>query len=68
MKAAAGFTFEDTLVSPSLNLYVLDNIQRQHYHAAEFAFRRTFLSKYQWFASYTRSAAHANAVVELYGG
>jgi hypothetical protein len=51
------------VVSPSLNLYVLDNIQRQHYRAAEFAFRRTFLAKYQWFASYTRSAAHANAVV-----
>ena len=62
-EGSRGFTFEDIVVSPSLNLYVLDNIQRQHYRAAEFAFRRTFLSKYQWFASYTRSASHANAVV-----
>jgi hypothetical protein len=62
-EGSRGFTFEDTVVSPSLNLYVLDNIQRQHYRAAEFALRRTFLAKYQWFASYTRSAAHANAVV-----
>jgi hypothetical protein len=62
-QGSRGFTFEDNVVSPSLNLYVLDNIQRQRYRAAEFAVRRTFLSKYQWFASYTRSAAHANAVV-----
>jgi hypothetical protein len=58
-----GFTFEDVNVSPILNLYVLDNIQRQHYRAAEITVKRTFLAKYQWFASYTRSAAHANAVV-----
>jgi hypothetical protein len=58
-----GFTFEDYVVAPTLNLYVLDNIQRQHYRSAEFAVRRTFLARYQWFASYTRSAAHANAVV-----
>ena len=62
-EGSRGFTFEDTPVSPSLNLYVLDNIQRQHYRAAEFAFRRTFLSKYQWFASYTRSGRASNAVV-----
>jgi len=43
---------------------VLDNIQRQRYRAAEFAFRRKFLSKYQWFASYTRSEARANAVID----
>ena len=58
-----GFTFEDTIVNPSTNLYVLDNIRQQRYRAAEFSVRKTFLSKYQWFASYTRSAAHANAVV-----
>jgi hypothetical protein len=58
-----GFTFEDTIVNPSTNLYVLDNIQQQRYRAGEFSVRKTFLSKYQWFASYTRSAAHANAVV-----
>jgi hypothetical protein len=62
-EGSRGFTFEDNIVSPSLNLYVLDNIQRQRYRAAEFAVRRTFLSRYQWFASYTRSEARANAVV-----
>ena len=62
-EGSRGFTFQDTVVSPSLNLYVLDNIQRQRYRAASFALRRTFLSKYQWFASYTRSEARANAVI-----
>lgn len=62
-EGSRGFAFEDELVNPALNLYVLDNIQRQRYRAAEFAFRRTFLAKYQWFASYTRSEARANAVV-----
>ncbi len=62
-EGSRGFTFRDELVQPSLNLYVIDNIQRQRYRAAEFAFRRTFLSRYQWFASYTRSEASANAVI-----
>jgi hypothetical protein len=62
-EGSRGFTFEDEVVNPSTNLYVLDNIQRQRYRAAEFALRRTFLSKYQWFASYTRSEARANAVI-----
>jgi hypothetical protein len=62
-EGSRGFTFEDVVSPPGMNLYVLDNIQRQHYRAAEFSVRRTFLAKYQWFASYTHSAAHANAVV-----
>jgi hypothetical protein len=62
-QGSRGFTFEDTLADPFLNLYVLSNVQRQRYRAAEFALRRTFLAKYEWFASYTRSEARANAVV-----
>ncbi|HWE50801.1 MAG TPA: carboxypeptidase regulatory-like domain-containing protein [Bryobacteraceae bacterium] len=62
-EGSRGFTFQDIVQSPSLNLYVLDNIQRQRYRAASFALRRTFLSKYQWFASYTRSESRANAVI-----
>ena len=62
-EGSRGFTFTDSLVSPGLNLYVLSNTQRQRYRAAEVALRRTFLSKYEWFASYTRSVAYANAVV-----
>jgi Carboxypeptidase regulatory-like domain len=62
-EGSRGFAFEDEIATPALNLYVLDNIQRQRYRAAEFTFRRTFLSRYQWFASYTRSEARANAVI-----
>jgi hypothetical protein len=62
-EGSRGFTFQDIFVGPSSNLYVLDNVQEQRYRAAEFTLRRTFLSRYQWFASYTRSAAHSNAVV-----
>lgn len=63
-EGSRGFAFEDEVVNPALNLYVLDNIQRQQYRAAEFVFRRTFLSRYQWFSSYTRSEARANAVID----
>jgi len=62
-EGSRGLTFEETTPSPNLNLYVLDNIQRQRYRAAEFVVRRTFLARYQWFASYTRSEARANAVL-----
>src|SRR5207248_508973 len=52
-QGSRGFAFEDLAINPFLNLYVLDNIQRERYRAAEFALRRTFLARYQWFASYT---------------
>jgi len=58
-----GFSFDQTIENPSTNLYVLDNIAREKYRAAEFEVRRTFLAKYQWFASYTRSEARTNAVI-----
>ncbi|HYA16435.1 MAG TPA: TonB-dependent receptor [Bryobacteraceae bacterium] len=63
-QGSRGFTFEDSVVSPTLNLYILDNIQRQRYRSAEVSLRRTFLARYQWFASYTRSEARANAVID----
>ncbi|HVW86469.1 MAG TPA: hypothetical protein VHB50_17405, partial [Bryobacteraceae bacterium] len=62
-EGSRGFSFEQMTVDPSTNLYVLDNVRRDRYRAAEFAFRRTFLAKYQWFASYTRSEARSNAVL-----
>jgi hypothetical protein len=62
-EGSRGFSFEQTILNPATNLYVLDNIQRERYRAAEFEFRRTFLAKYQWFAGYTRSEARSNAVI-----
>ncbi|MEP6715070.1 MAG: carboxypeptidase regulatory-like domain-containing protein [Terriglobia bacterium] len=62
-EGSRGFSFAQMAVNPATNLYVLDNIERQRYRAAEFTLRRTFLAKYQWFASYTRSEARSNAVL-----
>ncbi len=62
-EGSRGFSFEQETINPATNLYVLDNIQRVKYRAAEFALKRTFLARYQWFASYTRSEARANAVI-----
>jgi hypothetical protein len=62
-EGSRGFSFEQTILNPSTNLYVLDNIRRERYRAAEFELRRTFLAKYQWFASYTHSEARSNAVI-----
>src|SRR5207302_9904257 len=56
-EGSRGFTFQDLLVGPALNLYVLDNVQQQRYRAAEFTLRRTSLSRYQWSPSSTRSAS-----------
>jgi hypothetical protein len=62
-EGSRGFSFEQSILDPSTNLYVLDNIKRESYRAAEFEVRRTFLAKYQWFASFTHSAARSNAVI-----
>ena len=62
-EGSRGFSFEQTILNSTTNVYALDNIARPRYRAAEFEFRRTFLAKYQWFASYTRSEARSNAVI-----
>ncbi|MDE3196267.1 MAG: TonB-dependent receptor, partial [Acidobacteriota bacterium] len=62
-EGSRGYSFEQDVVSAATNLYILDNIGRERYRAAEFTLRRTFLSKYQWMASYTRSEARSNAVL-----
>jgi hypothetical protein len=62
-EGSRGFSFEQSILNPSTNVYTLDNVERERYRAAEFEVRRTFLAKYQWFASYTRSDARSNAVI-----
>lgn len=62
-EGSRGYSFQQDVVNPSTNLYVLDNIGRERYRAAEFTVRRTFLARYQWFASYTRSEARSNAIL-----
>ncbi len=63
-EGSRGFSFSQMAQNPATNLYVLDNIERERYRSAEFSVRRTFLSRYQWFASYTRSEARSNAVLD----
>ncbi len=57
-----GFMFEQEQFNTT-NEYIADNGRSTRYRSAELALRRTFLAKYQWFASYTRSVATSNAVV-----
>jgi hypothetical protein len=63
-QGSRGFAFDQMAVSPVLNEYFADNSRYTSYRAAEVALRRTFRSKYQWFASYTRSQSASDAVVQ----
>jgi len=44
--------------------YVLTNQRQDHYNSVEFDARRLFAGGYTLFASYTRSSAHTNAVLD----
>ena len=59
-----GLTFDQVISGPGLNEYVANNSRHTSYRAAEIALRRTFRSKYQWHASYTRSETRSNAAVD----
>lgn len=59
-----GFAFNQFETTPLLNEYIADNARYTRYKAAELTLRRTFRSKYQWFASFTRSDATSNAAVQ----
>jgi hypothetical protein len=49
---------------PLVNEYVANNSRHTSYRAAEVTVRRTFLGKYQWLASYTRSDSRSNTAVQ----
>jgi Carboxypeptidase regulatory-like domain len=63
-QGSRGFAFDQVAAGPLLNDYVAENSRTTNYHAAEAALRRTFGTRYQWFASYTRSSATTNAAVQ----
>lgn len=46
-------------------LYRLSNLRRDLYDSFQLALRQTFRQQYEWMASYTRSRALSNAVVDL---
>ena len=46
-------------------VFDLSNSRRDSYDSAEILVRQTLRNEYQWMASYTRSRAHSNAVIDL---
>lgn len=74
-----GFSYVNTLpdgpLSPGMEaaygtsafdaLYRLRNVRRDVYDSVQFNVRHTFRKQYEWLASYTRSRALSNAVVDI---
>jgi hypothetical protein len=58
--------FETLFGSPTLpGVYALTNGRRDAYDAVHFVVRQTFSGQFEWMASYTRSRATSNAVLDL---
>ncbi len=63
---AGASAFEPLLGSPILpGVYALTNDRHDAYHAAHLVVRQTFSGQFEWMASYTRSRAASNAVLDL---
>lgn len=56
--------FDATSLTPVVT-YNLQDERRDDYNALEFTVRHNIKRQYQWLASYTRSAARSNAVIDL---
>jgi hypothetical protein len=75
-RAAEGFTFIDTQApnappsllplpeSESAGVYQLENLRRDDYDAVQISAHETYSGQYEWMASYTRSRALSNAVLD----
>jgi hypothetical protein len=50
--------------SSAAGVYQLENLRRDDYDSVEFSVRQTFSGQYEWMASYTRSRALSNAVLD----
>jgi hypothetical protein len=60
-----GFAFINQGASEATNIYDLGNIRRDRYDSVEVTARRTFKGGYNLFASYVRSRARSNAVLDF---
>ncbi|HLI84768.1 MAG TPA: carboxypeptidase regulatory-like domain-containing protein [Bryobacteraceae bacterium] len=47
-------------------IYQLANLRRDNYDSVQFTVHKTFSGQYEWMASYTRSSARSNAVLNNY--
>ncbi|MGE5486440.1 MAG: carboxypeptidase regulatory-like domain-containing protein [bacterium] len=61
--APAGFTGAENAVFEAV--YRLSNTRRDVYDAVQVTVRQTFRRQYEWLASYTRSRARSNAVIDI---
>jgi hypothetical protein len=71
-----GFDFVNTLApdapasllplpnGAAAGVYRLSNLRRDDYDSAQFSVHQTFLGQHEWMASYTRSRAQSNAVLD----
>lgn len=58
-----GFTYLNTLASPGI--FSLTNDRMDRYDAVQLIVHQTLAEQYEWMASYTRSNAASNAVLDL---
>ena len=62
----AGASFQTLFGSPTLpGVYVLTNGRRDIYDAVHLVVHQTFSGQFEWMASYTRSRAASNALLDL---
>lgn len=59
-----GFTYVSTLSTPARNVFSLTNARHDQYDAAQIVVRQPLGGRYEWMASYTRSRAESNAVID----
>ena len=73
-RGSNGFTYANSLTNPLAptfaglpidGVFKLTNLRKDVYDSAEITFHQPFGSLYEWFASYTRSRALSNAVLNL---
>jgi hypothetical protein len=66
LEAESHPSFAAAFPSPVFDaIYTLRNLRRDVFDSFEVMVRRTFLQQYEWMASYTRSRALSNAVVDV---
>ncbi len=66
-RGSQGFTFENLLPQPRLPyfaIYELQNTRRDRYSAVEFTLNQVFSERARWMASFVRSSARSNAVLD----
>ena len=60
-----GLSYFDTTGLAPATIFQLRDQRRDSYKAIEFTVRQNLRRQYEWLASYTRSVAHSNAVIDL---